>query len=334
VLFRQGAALQTLHDIDIVGFDKTGTVTAGAPTVTDLVAAEGWAEEAILACAASVEFHSEHPLGKAIVAAAKAHGMALEKVEDFRATTAYGVTGLVGSRRVDVGADRFMQKLGYDQSALTREALRLSEAGKTPVFVAVDGHVAGLCGIADPLDPSSAAAVAALRAMKLEMVLISGDRAATTRSIAAELGIDDYAAEVLPDGKVAVVKKYLGSGRKLAFVGDGVNDAPVLAAADVGIAMGSGTDIAIEAADVVLMRHDLRGVVAAIALSRAAIRNIRQNFFWALAYNVVLIPVAAGALFVFHGPLLSPMLAALAMAFSSVFVVGNALRLKRFKPPV
>jgi P-type Cu+ transporter len=334
ILFRQGVALQTLHDVDMVGFDKTGTVTVGAPAVTDLLPTPGWTEETVLAVAASVEFHSEHPLGKAIVAAAKARGLKLDETEDFRAIAAYGVTGLVGGRRVEVGADRFMQKLGYDQSALANAAQRLSEGGKTPVFVAVDGEVAGLCGIADPLDPSSASAVAALRAMKLDMVLISGDRDATTQAITADLGIENYAAEVLPEGKVAVVKKYLGFGRKVAFVGDGINDAPVLAAADVGIAMGSGADIAVEAADVVLMRHDLRGVVAAISLSRATMRNIRQNLFWALAYNVVLIPVAAGALFAAHGPLLSPMLAALAMAFSSVFVVGNALRLKRFKPPV
>jgi Cu+-exporting ATPase len=334
ILFRQGAALQSLSEVGIVGFDKTGTLTAGRPAVTDLRPAPGWSEAEVLANVAAVELHSEHPLGKALVAAATERRLVMPRAEEFNAVPGFGVAAIIGGRRVEVGAERFMRKLGYDIQvslrALAAEAQLLGKAGKTPIFAAIGGQVAGLIAVADPLEPSAPAAVEALRALHLDVVLISGDRQSTTRAIAESLGIERYAAEVLPEGKVAALEGFRAEGRKIAFVGDGINDAPVLAAADVGIAVGSGTDIAVEAADVVLIRRDLRSVPAAIALSRATMRNIRQNLFWALAYNVVLIPVAAGTLFAFHGPLLSPMLAAAAMAFSSLFVVGNALRLKGF----
>ncbi len=331
ILFRQGAALQSLSEVGIVGFDKTGTLTAGHPALTDLRPAPGWSADEVLASVAAVELHSEHPLGKALVAAAIQRGSVIARAEDFNAVPGFGVAGTVAGRRVEVGAEHFMRKLGYDIQAFAAEAQHLGETGKTPVFAAIGGQVAGLIAVADPLEPSAPAAAEALRVLHLDVVLISGDRQSTTRAIAETLGIERYAAEVLPEGKVAALKNFCAEGQKIAFVGDGINDAPVLAAADVGIAIGSGTDIAVEAADVVLMRRDLHSVPAAIALSRATMRNIRQNLFWALAYNVVLIPVAAGALFAVHGPLLSPMLAAAAMAFSSLFVVGNALRLKGFR---
>ncbi|MGO9023514.1 MAG: heavy metal translocating P-type ATPase [Beijerinckiaceae bacterium] len=330
ILFRQGTALQSLSEVGIVGFDKTGTVTAGHPALTDLRPAPGWSEAELLAHVAAVELHSEHPLGKALVAAATERGLIMARAEDFTAVPGFGVAGIIGGRRVELGAERFMRKLGYDIKAFAADAQQLGEAGKTPVFAAIGGRVVGLVAVADPLEPTAPAAVEALRALKLDVVLISGDRHSTTRAIAESLGIERYAADVLPEGKVAALKNFRAEGQKIAFVGDGINDAPVLAVADVGLAVGSGTDIAVEAADVVLMRRDLGSVPTAIALSRATMRNIRQNLFWALAYNVVLIPVAAGALFVFHGPLLSPMLAAAAMACSSLFVVGNALRLKGF----
>ncbi len=330
ILFRQATALQNLRNVSTVAFDKTGTLTEGRPELTDLFAASGFTEDQIIALAASVEARSEHPIGKAIVAAVKARNLDLQKVTDFEATPGFGVVARVAGQRIAVGTERFMARLGSDVTPFADVAVRLATEGKS-LFVAVDGRLAAALAVADALKPSAPEAVAALKNLGLRLVMISGDRKATTEAIGRTLGIDEIEAEVLPGGKVAAVKQLRADGSKVAFVGDGINDAPALATADVGIAIGTGTDIAIESADVVLMGDDLDGVVTAVVLSRATLRNIAQNLFWALAYNVVLIPVAAGALYPSSGILLSPMLAAVAMAFSSVFVVGNALRLRGVK---
>lgn len=331
ILFRQGAALQSLREVEIIAFDKTGTLTRGHPELTDFSVAAGFKEDEVLALDAAVEMNSEHPIGKAIIAAAKARGLAIQKTEDFEATPGFGVTAYVGGRNVALGADRFMAKLTIDIASFADEAARLARDGKSPLFAAIDGKLAGIFAVADPIKPSATRAIAALKALGLSCAMVSGDRQATAEAIGRSLGIEKIVAEVLPEGKVAAVETLRAGGKKLAFVGDGINDAPALAAADVGIAVGTGTDIAIESADVVLMSGELDAVVAAVALSRATMRNIAQNLFWAFAYNIVLIPVAAGALYPAFGILLSPMLGAGAMAFSSVFVVTNALRLKRFK---
>ena len=331
ILFRQGAALQSLRDVEIIAFDKTGTLTKGHPELTDFSVAPGFREDEVLALAATVETHSEHPIGKAIIAAAKARGLSIAKAEDFEATPGFGVTARVGEKKIALGADRFMAKLGIAIDSFAADAARLANEGKSPLFAAIDGKLAGIFAVADPVKPSAARAVAALKAQGLTCAMVSGDRQATAEAIARSLGIEKVVAEVLPEGKVAAVETLRAGAKKLAFVGDGINDAPALAAADVGIAVGTGTDIAIESADVVLMSGELDAVVAAVALSRSTLRNIAQNLFWAFGYNVVLIPVAAGALYPAFGILLSPMLSAGAMAFSSVFVVTNALRLKRFR---
>ncbi len=331
ILFRQGAALQNLRDVGVIAFDKTGTLTKGHPELTDFAVASGFSEDEVLALAAAVEQNSEHPIGKAIIAAAKARGLILDKTEDFEALPGFGVTARIGTRKIALCADRFIAKLGIDATPFAETAAKLARDGKSPLFAAIDGKLAGIFAVADPVKPSAAHAIAALKAQGLTCAMVSGDRQATAEAIARMLGIDTVVAEVLPEGKVAAVESLRSSGKKLAFVGDGINDAPALAAADVGIAVGTGTDIAIESADVVLMSGELDAVVAAVALSRATLRNIGQNLFWAFGYNVVLIPVAAGALYPAFHILLSPMLGAGAMAFSSVFVVTNALRLKRFK---
>ncbi len=332
VLFRRGDALQALDGIKTVAFDKTGTLTEGRPRLTDLVAAEGFDEGTVLGLAAAVEARSEHPLASAITAAAAERRVGVAPVEDFEAAPGFGLSGRVDGHRVEIGADRFMAQLGHDTSAFSADAARLAEEGKSPLYVAVAGRPAALLAVADPIRDGALAAIEALRALGLQVAMITGDNAATARAVARRLGIGEIAADVLPAGKVDALQRLRGDGR-IAFVGDGINDAPALAAADVGIAIGTGTDIAIESADVVLMADDLDGVVRAVALSRAVMRNIRQNLVWAFAYNAALIPVAAGALAIVGGPLLSPVLAAGAMALSSVFVVSNALRLRGFAPP-
>jgi Cu+-exporting ATPase len=333
ILFRQGEALQSLRNAGVVALDKTGTLTIGRPAVTDLLPAAGFAEAEVLRLAGAVESRSEHPIAEAIAAAARAAGGALPPVQDFEAMPGLGVAALVEGRRVALGADRLMRRLGIDIAPLASEAQVLAARGRMPLHVAVDGRLAGLIAVADAVKPGTAEAIAALRAQGVQVAMITGDNRATAAAIARELGIDTVHAEVLPAGKVAAVRALREGGRVVAFVGDGINDAPALAEADVGIAIGTGTDIAIESADIVLMRGDLRAVPTAIALSRATMRNIRQNLFWAFAYNVALIPVAAGVLWPINGTLLSPMVAAAAMALSSVFVLGNALRLRRFAPP-
>lgn len=335
VLFRKGEALQSLRDIEVVALDKTGTLTKGHPELTDLSPASGFQRDEVLALVASVETRSEHPIAEAIVAAAQRRGLALRAPSAFEALPGYGVVASVDSRTVEVGADRYMLKLGYDVAQFATEAQRLGSEGKSPLYAAIDGRLAAIIAVADPIKETTPEAIKALHELGLKVAMITGDYRATAEAVARQLGIDEVVAEVLPDGKVAAIEKLRSNGRRrVAFVGDGINDAPALAHADVGIAIGTGTDVAVESAEVVLMSGDLRGVVNAIALSKATIKNIKQNLFWAFAYNAALVPVAAGALFPVSGTLLSPVLAAGAMALSSVFVLSNALRLKFFQPVI
>lgn len=405
VLFRKGQALQALQSVAVVAVDKTGTLTQGRPTLTDMYAAEGFARDAVLAAVAAVESRSEHPIARAIVQAAQDEGLELPRVLAFESITGYGVQALVAPAQaaegqaptlIHIGADRYMRQLGIDITPFAQHAQRLGEEGKTPLYAAIGmpgreqaagmaqsemascgvqeateettqgtasgltdqadstdglkadacakaahpstniaaspgGRLAAILAVADPIKPDTPAAIAALHALGLKVAMITGDNARTAQAIARQLGIDEVVAEVLPGGKVDTVRQLRSQHGAIAFVGDGINDAPALAEADVGLAIGTGADVAVEAADVVLISGSLQGVPRAIALSRAVMRNIRQNLFWAFAYNTALIPVAAGALYPLWGLLLSPMFAAGAMALSSVFVLGNALRLKRFK---
>jgi Cu+-exporting ATPase len=331
ILFRKGEALQALRDVSVIALDKTGTLTKGHPELTDLVPGEGFEYDDVLALVAAVESRSEHPIAEAIVAAARQRNITLASIEDFEAMPGFGVSAKVSGQTIAIGADRFMTKLGLDVTSFLQVAERLGNQGKSPLYAAIDGRLAAVIAVADPIRETTPEAIRALHALGLKVAMITGDNARTARAIARQLGIDEVAAEVLPDGKVAALKKFRVNGARVAFVGDGINDAPALAEADVGLAIGTGTDVAIEAADVVLMSGDLCGVPNAIALSQATIRNIKQNLFWAFAYNALLIPVAAGVLYPLNGTLLSPIFAAAAMALSSVFVLGNALRLKRFQ---
>jgi Cu+-exporting ATPase len=332
VLFRKGDALQQLTDVDIVALDKTGTVTAGRPELTDLVLADGFDRSEVLALVAAVEAQSEHPIADAIVRAARTEKAARHDVKNFESITGYGVRANVAGRDVLIGADRLMIREGLKIGVLADEERRLAEQGRTALFAGIDGHVAAVIAVSDPVKPASAAAIRALHDLGLKVAMITGDKRETADAIAREIGIDHVIAGVLPDGKVAALDELRGDGRRIAFVGDGINDAPALAHADVGIAIGTGTDVAIESADVVLMSGDLRGVVNAFEVSTRTMRNIRQNLFWAFGYNIALIPVAAGVLYPALGLLLSPVLAAGAMALSSVFVLTNALRLRRVRP--
>ncbi len=331
VLFRKGEALQLLKDAKVVALDKTGTLTAGKPALTDLELASGFDRPSVLSLVAAVEAKSEHPIASAIVDAVIAEGIALPAVSGFESVTGFGVKAKVDGKRVEIGADRYMIELGHDVAVFSKVAERLGDEGKSPLYAAIDGKLAAIIAVADPIKAATPAAIKALHALGLKVAMITGDNARTARAIAARLGIDEVVAEVLPDGKVDAVRRLRAKYGKVAFVGDGINDAPALAEADVGLAIGTGTDIAIEAADVVLMSGSLQGVPNAIALSKATIGNIRQNLFWAFAYNTALIPVAAGLLYPAYGILLSPVFAAGAMALSSVFVLGNALRLRAFK---
>jgi Cu+-exporting ATPase len=334
VLFRNGAALQGLQTTRVVALDKTGTLTKGKPELTDFALRPDFDRGGVLALVSALERHSEHPIAEAIVAAAEAEGAVVKRVEEFNAVPGYGVEGRVDGSLVQVGADRYMTSLGLDVSVFEGEAGRLADDGKSPLYAAVDGRLAAIIAVADPLKESTPAAVRALHDLGLRVAMITGDNRRTAEAIARRLGIDEVLAEVLPDGKVDAVKQLQGEGRKVAFVGDGINDAPALAQADVGLAIGTGTDIAMESADVVLMSGDLRGIPNALALSRTTMRNIRQNLFWAFFYNIILIPVAAGVLYPAFGILLSPIFAAAAMGVSSVFVLTNALRLRTFSPPM
>ncbi|MCA0368231.1 MAG: heavy metal translocating P-type ATPase [Proteobacteria bacterium] len=332
VLFRKGEALQALQGVQVIAFDKTGTLTAGRPELTDLSVAEGFDEADVLALVAAVEGQSEHPVARALVEAAAARGLTVARPETFDSVPGKGVAGVVEGRRIEVGADRYMTDVGHDVAVFAEAAARLGDEGKTPLYAAIDGRLAAVIAVADPIKPTTAAAIQAMHALGLKVAMITGDNRRTAAAVARLLGIDEVHAEVMPDGKVAVINALKAGGRRVAFVGDGVNDAPALATADVGLAVGGGADVAIESADVVLTGGDLRGAVSAIGLSRATMSNIRQNLAWAFGYNVLLIPVAAGVLYPAFGYMLSPMLAAGAMALSSVSVVLNALRLRAFKP--
>lgn len=335
VLFRKGEALQTLSGIDWVVMDKTGTITAGKPEVTEIVTAEGFDEAEVLLLAASLEARSEHPLADAIVRAAQARGITLAAVEAVEAVAGFGVTGRVAGRQIAAGADRFMVKLGVmregENTDLRATVTRLADEGASPLYVAIDGKLAAAIAVADPIKATSAAAIAALTARGLKLMMVTGDNIRTANAVARKAGIEAVVAEVLPEAKVSAIKDLQAKGGRVAFVGDGINDAPALATADAGIAIGTGTDVAIESADVVLVGGDLMGALHAIELSDAVMRNIRQNLFWAFGYNVALIPVAAGALYPLFGVMFSPMLGAAAMGLSSVFVLSNALRLRTAK---
>ena len=331
VLFRKGEALQALQGVAVVALDKTGTLTEGKPVLTDLVLAPGFARPQVLAAVAAVEAKSEHPIARAIVQAAEAEGLTLPALSNFTSVTGLGVVADVAGQKVQIGADRYMAQLGLDPSSFATEAERMAHEGKTPLYAAIDGRLAAVLAVADRVKDTTPAAINALHALGLKVVMITGDNARTAQAIAGPLHIDEVVAEVLPADKVAAIKRLKSLG-KVAYVGDGINDAPALAEADVGLAIGTGTDVAIEAADVVLMSGRLTAIPDAIALSRATMGNIRQNLFWAFAYNAALIPVAAGALYPAYGILLAPVFAAGAMALSSVFVLGNALRLRRFQP--
>ncbi len=330
ILFRKGEALQSLREAKVVALDKTGTLTKGKPELTDFQVSDRFVREDVLAWVASIEALSEHPIAEAIVKTAEAEGLALAAVEDFEASPGYGVKGTVAGRSLLVGADRALVREGVSVEGFASIAEALSSKGRSPLYVAVDGRLAAIVAVSDPIKETTPEAIRSLHALGLEVAMITGDNRRTAEAIAAQLGIDQVIAEVRPEGKVEAVKRLRERG-KVAFVGDGINDAPALTEADVGLAVGTGTDVAIESADVVLMSGDLTAVVRAVGLSRATIRNIKQNLFWAFVYNASLVPVAAGHLYPVNGTLLSPVFAAGAMAMSSVFVLGNALRLRRIE---
>jgi len=334
ILIRGAEALETAHQLNIIVLDKTGTLTKGEPSVTDIIESEKFTKKDILLLAASAEKGSEHPLGEAIIKKAKEEDLNLLDPKNFQAIAGQGVEVTIDSRRILLGNLRLMKERNVALDGLSGKAEHLSNEGKTPMFLAIDGEVTGIIAVADTLKENSKEAVEALHRMGLEVVMLTGDNRRTAKAIACQIGIDRVLAEVLPETKAEEIKRLQAEGRKVGMVGDGINDAPALAQADVGIAIGTGTDVAMESSDITLIGGDLRGVVTAIALSRTTIRNIKQNLFWAFAYNTILIPVAAGILFPFFGILLNPIFAAGAMAFSSVTVVSNALRLRRFRPPM
>jgi len=333
VLIKGGEALQRAGDVTTIVLDKTGTVTEGKPAVTDFVRTAAMAsDDELLRLTASLERSSEHPLAGAIVRHAETRALVLSRAESFAAVPGHGATGVVDGHALAVGNAALLADWSIDVSPLAVDAARVTGEAKTPVFIAVDGQLAGLVAVADPLRPTSRDAVARLVAMGLDVVMLTGDHRRTAEAVAAQAGIPRVVAEVLPDGKVAEVQRLQAEGRVVAMVGDGINDAPALAQADVGVAIGTGTDVAVEAADIALVRGDLHGLADAIALSRRTMRTMRENLFWAFFYNVISIPVAAGALYPAFGLLLSPMLASAAMAFSSVSVVANSLRLRGWRP--
>ena len=331
ILIKSGQALEAAYQLDTIVLDKTGTITVGKPSLTDLLPLGDLNRSDLLQLIASAEQHSEHPLAQAILEAAKEEGLDLLPVSHFEAMVGRGLAAQVEGRRLLVGNESLMKEKNIDSSAFQEQLLELSQEGKTAMFVAIDGQLAGILAVADEMKSSSLSAVSELQSMGLEVIMLTGDREETAKAIAQKAGIQKVIAGVLPDGKATAIKDLQEADKKLAMVGDGINDAPALVQADVGIAIGSGADVAIESADVVLMHSDLQDVVKAIKLSQATIRNIKENLFWAFAYNTLGIPIAMGLLHLFGGPLLNPMLAGLAMSLSSVSVVVNALRLGRFK---
>jgi Cu+-exporting ATPase len=335
ILIKGAESLEIAHQIQTIVLDKTGTITQGKPTVTDFLTVNGTLngnEIKLIQLAASLERNSEHPLAEAVVRYAQSQEVALVDVRDFEAVAGSGVQGIVSNHLVQIGTQRWMEELSINTQTLQQDKERLEYLGKTAVWLAVDGEIQGVMGIADAIKPTSTQAVRALQKLGLEVVMLTGDNRRTAESIAREVGIKRVLAEVRPDQKAATVQAIQAEGKIVAMVGDGINDAPALAQADVGIAIGTGTDVAIAASDITLISGDLQGIVTAIQLSRATIRNIRQNLFFAFIYNVAGIPIAAGILFPFFGWLLNPIIAGAAMAFSSVSVVTNALRLRNFQP--
>lgn len=331
ILIKSGQALEAAYQLDTIVLDKTGTITVGKPSLTDLLSLGDLNRPDLLRLIASAEQHSEHPLAQAILEAAKEEGLDLLPVSHFEAMVGRGLSAQVEDKRLLIGNESLMKENNIDSSAFQEQLLELSQKGKTAMFVAIDGQLAGILAVADEMKSSSLKAVQELQSMGLEVIMLTGDREETAKAIAQKAGIQKVIAGVLPDGKATAIKGLQEAGKKLAMVGDGINDAPALVQADVGIAIGSGADVAIESADIVLMHSDLQDVVKAIKLSQATIRNIKENLFWAFAYNTLGIPIAMGLLHLFGGPLLNPMLAGLAMSLSSVSVVVNALRLGRFK---
>jgi Cu+-exporting ATPase len=329
VLIRNAEALERLETVDTLVVDKTGTLTVGRPRLVSVQPIDGQDGDELLRLAASLERSSEHPLGVAIVAGAQDKGLALEPVTEFQSLTGRGVTGVVSGRRAGLGNAKLVEELGIDAQPLRRRAEELRSQGQTVMFVVIDGRLSGLLGVADPIKESTPQAIELLRAEKVRLVMLTGDSRTTAEAVARQLGITDVEAEVLPEKKVEVVKRLQAEGRVVAMAGDGVNDAPALAQADVGIAMGTGTDVAMESAHVTLVKGDLRAIVRARRLSRGTMRNIRQNLFFAFIYNMLGVPIAAGALYPLFGLLLSPIIASAAMTFSSVSVIANALRLRR-----
>ena len=331
VLIKGGEALETTQRVNAIVLDKTGTITQGKPELTDILRYTQEPEADVLALAASAERGSEHPIARAIVAAAQERNLTLAHPDDFRAVPGRGIEATVSGRHVLAGSAKLLTENGVDLSASARDADTLSGAGKTLMYISFDGALSALMAAADAVKPTSRHAIERLNELGLDVYMLTGDNASTAKSVADSVGISHVLSDVLPGGKAAEVQKLQAEGKRVAMVGDGINDAPALVQADVGMAIGTGTDVAVESADVVLMRGDLSAVGAAVALSRATIRNVRQNLFWAFAYNVVGIPFAAGVFYAFGGPLLTPVFAGAAMALSSVSVVTNALRLKRFK---
>jgi Cu+-exporting ATPase len=329
VLFRNAEALELMERVTTLIVDKTGTLTEGKPRLATIAPEPGVDEQTLLRLVASLENVSEHPLAGAIVAAARDRGIRLSPVDQFQSATGKGISGVVEGRVIAIGNARHLEEAGISIGSLLARADELRRQGQTVMFVAIDGKAAGLVGVADPLKPSTREAVEALRAQGLKIVMVTGDNRTTADAVARQVGVDRVEAEVLPDGKVAIVKDLQHRGEIVAMAGDGINDAPALAQANVGIAMGSGTDVAMESADVTLVKGDLRGIARARQLSRATMRNIRQNLFFAFVYNTLGVPIAAGVLYPYFGILLSPMIASAAMTFSSVSVIGNALRLRR-----
>ena len=331
ILLKSGEALEEANHVNMVVFDKTGTITNGTPVVTDVVTADSTDEDALIRLAASLEVASEHPLGEAIVAKAKEQGAAFDEVTNFEAIPGFGIKGHVGETLVFLGNEKWMRENGLANVEMNEKANSFAEQGKTPLYIGYNDAVQGLIVVADTVKESSARAIQTLHEMGIQVAMMTGDHERTAQAIAAEVGIDRVFSEVLPQDKANYVSKLQEEGYIVAMVGDGINDAPALAQAQVGIAIGTGTDVAIESADAVLMKSDLMDVPAMLKLSRATIRNIKENLFWAFAYNVIGIPFAMGVLHLFGGPLLNPMIAGAAMSFSSVSVVLNALRLKRWK---
>lgn len=332
ILIRSGEALETSQKINSIVLDKTGTITEGRPTLTDVITLNGFYESDVLRLSASVEKSSEHPLAEAIVNGAKERSLDISDAQNFNAVPGHGVEAVVNNRKIYLGNLKMMKKFSIELGSLEDQSRKLADEGKTPMFVAIDNKAAGIIAVADKVKPDSKEAIAQLKKLGLEVVMITGDNSRTANAIGLQVDIDRVLAEVLPEDKAINVQKLQNEGKIVAMVGDGINDAPALAQADIGFAIGTGTDVAIEASDITLIKGSLKGVVLAIQLSKATMKNIKQNLFGAFFYNGLGIPIAAGILYPFFGILLSPLIAGAAMAFSSVTVVTNANRLRRFKP--